>query len=115
MTVPIDIEPGVVQVDVTPPEAVVPPQEEAANILATFWDRVFTEFNVAKHVQSSGASHHGDLAAMPGVRSSLGKKLERETKSPESISWKTVSRFLLEQPTPAAINGIPRRILWPSW
>ena len=50
MTVPIDVDPGVVQVDATPADAVVRPQEEAANILATFWDRVFTEFNVAKHV-----------------------------------------------------------------
>ena len=100
VTVPIDVEPGVVQVDATPADAVVLPQEEAANILATFWDRVFTEFNVAKHVQSSCASKQGDWAAMPGVRSSLGKKLERETRSPESISWKTFSHCLLEHQGP---------------
>ena len=37
---------------------------------------------------------------MPGIRSSLGKKLERGTKSPESISWKTFSHCLLEQQGP---------------
>ena len=46
VTVPIDIESGVVQVDVTPAEEVVLPHEDAANILATFWDRVFSEFTV---------------------------------------------------------------------
>ena len=97
--VPIDIRSGVVQVDATPAESVVLPQEQAANILATFWDRVFTEFNVAKHVQSSDSSNElcsGDSAAMPGVRSKLGKKQERQTKSPESISWKTYAHCMLE-------------------
>lgn len=94
--VPMDLKPGVVQIDATPVDCHVLPQEEAANILATFWDRVFTEFNVAKHMQSNCASQQCDVAAMPGTRSSMGKKLEREARSPESISWKTFSHCFLE-------------------
>ena len=90
----MDIELCVVEVDLAPAEAVVLPQEEAANILATFWDRVFTEFDVAKHVQSSGPS--SSSAVMPRVMPQLGKKLERETKSPESISCKAFAHCLLE-------------------
>ncbi len=51
-------------------------RKRAANVLATFWDIVFTEFNVAKHV---AREHEGqDIAAAVGVRAKLGKEKERE-------------------------------------
>jgi hypothetical protein len=67
----------IVEIDVTPAEAFVLPQEKAANMMATFWDRVLTEFNVAKHVQEAAEST-GDATAglrtSVGVRSKLGEK-----------------------------------------
>ena len=52
VVVPTATKSDSVEIDVTPEDAVVLPQEEAANLMATFWDRVISEFNVAKHVQS---------------------------------------------------------------
>jgi hypothetical protein len=78
--------------------AFVLPQEKAANLMATFWDRVFTKFNVSKLVQeASEATEDGpmDLRAGVGVRSKLGRKQERATKTPESISWRTFAHCLL--------------------
>ncbi len=46
VVVPKETKPDEVEIDVTPAEAVVLPQERAANPMATFWDRVITEFNV---------------------------------------------------------------------
>jgi hypothetical protein len=103
IVVPIETQPGVVEVDVTPPDAVILPEEQAANLLASFWDRVYTEFNVAKHMHSSCEAVPGEpeaLRADTGVRSKLGKKLERTTKSPESISFPTFAHCLLGQSLP---------------
>ena len=91
-----------VRVDITPSDAVPLPQAEAANLLGAFWDRVYTEFNVAKHLAPE------DLRAVPGVRASLGKKKERAVKSPESLSSKTLSHCLLgtlDLPTPEEENA----------
>ena len=99
VVVPTETESDVVEIDVTPEEAFVLPQERAANIMATFWDRAFTEFNVAKHVQeaaeSAAAAQPVNLRTSVGVRSELGKKQERASKTPESISWPTFAHCLL--------------------
>ena len=67
----------IVEIDVTPVEAFVVPQEKAANMMATFGDRVLTEFKVAKHVQEAAESISdaiADLRTSVGVRSKLGEK-----------------------------------------
>ena len=84
---------------------VVVPQTEAANRMASFWDRVFCEFNVAKAMK-----HANDIQALPdaaheenaklmrgdvGTRQKLGKKKEKEQSSPETLSYKTLAHCLL--------------------
>jgi hypothetical protein len=61
---------------------------------------VFAEFNVAKHVRAACGSVEGqeiNLCADVGVRSKLGKKMERDTKSLESISGRAFAHSLLGQ------------------
>ena len=76
------------------------PQAEAADRLAAFWDRAYTEFNVAK-AMSPGlpgdtwkdgvcgpcAQSSGDLAGAVGVRQALGPGGKKQVRSPESISY----------------------------
>ena len=76
------------------------PTQEAANLLASFWDRIHTEFNVAKAVKSSTSEsqEYEDTFALcedTGVRHKLGRKHERESPSPESISYETLMYCLL--------------------
>jgi hypothetical protein len=49
-----------VEIYVTPEDAVVLPQEDVANLLAMFLDRVISDFNVAKHVESLIETVEGD-------------------------------------------------------
>jgi hypothetical protein len=95
VVVPRQSEAGVFEVDVTAADAVVLPHERAANVMSTFWDRVICEFNVAKHEKEGGDSDKGTLRSATGVRSTLGKKKEKLTISPESISWRTFAHCLL--------------------
>ena len=52
--VPREKEENVVEIDVDADESTALANDEAANLLGSFWDRVLTEFNVAKAL--SGAS-----------------------------------------------------------
>ena len=68
-----------VHIDATPEGATVLPHAGAPNALATFRDRVYTEFHVAKHLAESTTvaeealpAKPPDLKAATGVRSALG-------------------------------------------
>ena len=79
------------------------PTQEAADLLASFWDRIHTEFNVAKAVKcmSSGAPDDADIFALcedTGIRQKIGRKKEKEFPSPESISYQTLMHCLLGNP-----------------
>jgi len=72
---------GVVHVEVERADHTVMMNEEAAHTLATFWDRVYTEYNVAKEfatpsveqVASQRLTAQGtDLRAEMGARSKIG-------------------------------------------
>ena len=70
VVVPTETKSDVVEIDVTPAEAFVLPQERAANIMATLGDRVLIKFNVAKHVQEAAESTEDarvDLRTRAGV------------------------------------------------
>ena len=83
---------------------VVLPQTEAANLMACFWDRVISEFNVAKALHQSTQALPGgpsvessaEMASATGLRQKLGKKQEKERPSPECISYKTLAHCILE-------------------
>jgi hypothetical protein len=60
VVVPTATKSDSVEIDVTPEDAVVLPQEDVANLLATFLDRVISDFNVAKHVESLIETVEGD-------------------------------------------------------
>ena len=49
-------EADVVEIEVSLPGASVVPQTEAADRLATFWDRAYTEFSVAKAMAVPGTA-----------------------------------------------------------
>ena len=81
---------------------VVLPQTEAASLMASFWDRAITEFNVAKALASSSHALQGQdseaRVGLPhdvGLRQKLGKKQEKERSSPECISYKTFAHCVL--------------------
>ena len=84
-----------VEIDVVPDGAVVVPEAVAADQLASFWDRAFTEFNVAKAMAAGTASQGSawagvsSMATDVGVRKQLGTAEERKVRSPESISYET--------------------------
>ena len=95
-----------VEIDVVPPGAEVAPQAAAATRLAIFWDRAFTEFNVAKAMAitegqagpqstSSSSAGLGALAAEVGLRQAMGTKEERSVRSPESLSYEALAHCLL--------------------
>ena len=72
---------GVVHVEVERADHTVMMNEEAAHTMATFWDRVYTEYNVAKQFATpsveQGASQRltaqgTDLRAEMGARSKIG-------------------------------------------
>ena len=97
------------------------PRAEAAERLAAFWDRAYTEYNVAKAMVPAppacdtgdgrpGAASRaegeqegrpparcpGDLAGAVGVRQALGPAGERQVRSPESISYEAHAHCLLD-------------------
>ena len=74
------------------------PHAEAAERLAAFWDRAYTEYNVAKAMapaEGPPAPCPGDLAGAVGVRQALGPAGERQVRSPESISYEAHAHCLL--------------------
>ncbi len=106
--------PGCMEIDVALPGQDAVPQAEAADRLATFWDRAYTEFNVAKfdspearEALSSGPdagqampvgsmrSAGGELAAAVGRRQALGPTREKQVRSPESLSYEAHVHCLL--------------------
>jgi len=104
----------VVEIDVTAEDKTVLTHDQAASLLASFWDPVLTEYNVAKaaraHATAVGcqpnpasysATHavsaHGDLCQDTGPRQKLGKKSEREKPSPESLSYEALTHCLLNR------------------
>ena len=137
--VPREKEENVVEIDVDADENTAIANDEAANLLGSFWDRVLTEFNVAKALSGASAqcnTQQGstdsvgqalpatevrtpeppfegtDATANPtstsvdvnslfvlradtGVRQKLGKKIEREKPSPETLSYEALSHCLL--------------------
>ena len=82
------------------------PQERAASLMSAFWERAHTEQNLAKAftVSLPGAetesveesetlrAHMGDT----GPRTKLGRKVEREWPSPESLSYMAMRHCLLD-------------------
>ncbi len=73
---------GVVEVDATAADAIVLPQEQAANVMASFWDRVISEVNVAKHAQAVAEVLGADVAELQadiGTRAKIGKTKEKNT------------------------------------
>jgi hypothetical protein len=68
-----------IEIDVVPEGVTVGPQSEAADRLAAFWDRGFTEFNVAKAMAAYCAERQKTKApdsaseCMPGSASSIPK------------------------------------------
>ena len=68
-----------VQIDVVPEGATVVPQSEAANRLATFLDRAFTEFNVAKATVEIRAEKQ--KAKAPGSASAAPKGMAQQQSS----------------------------------
>ena len=99
-------ESGGIEIDVPLPGQHAVPQAEAADRLAAFWDRAYTEYNVAKAMSPgqadappSGprpcAQSAGDLAGAVGVRQGLGPGGENQVRSPESISYEAHAHCLL--------------------
>ena len=91
---------GGVEIETPLPGQDAVPQAEAADRLAAFWDRMYTEYNVAKALSPEpvdglpgGSGGHGrnvDLAGAVGVRRGVGPiGDEKHVRSPESISCAT--------------------------
>ena len=68
-----------VEIDVVPEGVTVVPQSEAADRLAAFWDRGFTEFNVAKAMASCRAEKQKTKA--PGSASAAPKGMAQQQSS----------------------------------
>ena len=124
IVVPKEKEDNVVEVDVTEEDATVLVHEEAAAQMAAFWDRVLTEFNVSKALKGHDATAlkgHDDAPALLGTeegtaaaqrddplrglydlceqigrRQQIGKTVERQTPSPECLSYETLMHCLIE-------------------
>ena len=103
-------ESGAVEIDAPVPGQHAVPQAEAADRLAAFWDRAYTEYNVAKAMSpglpgaiptggspapglASAAS--GASAGAVGVRQVLGPAGEKQVRSPESISYEAHAHCLV--------------------
>ena len=144
--VPREKEENVVEIDANEDESTALANDEAANLLGSYWDRVLTEFNVAKALSGASAQCNtqqcqacntqqytdSDGQALPatevrtqeppfegtdatanptstsvdvnslfvlradtGVRQKLGKKIEREKPTPETLSYEALSHCLL--------------------
>ena len=118
---------AVVEIDSAPPGAQVVAEVDAADRLAAFWDRAYTEFNVAKTVAHETFSLPSAASRDVGVRQRLGPAEEKQVRSPESISYDTFAHCLLgglELPTEAGdrcwgelveILGDARALLLTLW
>ena len=84
---------NIVEIEVPIHGETVLPQEEAATLLSSFWERAYCEFNVAKTYP--GDSEPFDRAGQTGPRLNMGRALERESPSPESLSYAAMSHCLL--------------------
>ncbi len=71
-----DDDDTVVHVDTTPEYAIVRPQAEAARVLATCWDRVYTKFDVGKHLSNAEHLSNADtyLKSLDRCPSTVGQK-----------------------------------------
>ena len=116
IVVPKEKENNVVEVDVTDEDATVLLHEQAAVQMAAFWDRVLAEFNVSKALKGDADAQalpgpekgttaserndplHGlyDLCEEIGRRQQMGKAAERQSPSPECLSYETLMHCLLE-------------------
>jgi hypothetical protein len=97
-------ESGRVEINVPIDGETVMPQEEAASLMAAFWERAYTECNLAKAVRGARDGIDAEtedkiftaLAQETGPRIKLGRKVERERPSPESLSYMTMRHCLLD-------------------
>ena len=87
-----DLDKGYVEIEVPIEGDTVLPQEQAASLMSAFWERGYTECNLAKAIsvaQMGKESKHEEtdafraLAEDTGPRIKLGRKVERERLSPE--------------------------------
>ena len=98
-----DSEGAYVEIAVPIDGETVMPQEDAASLMAAFWDRAYTEHNLAKTLHTPPprtTTVTGDttrpLAEDTGPRIKLGRKAERERPSPESLSYLALRHCLLD-------------------
>ena len=115
INVPKELPTGAVEVDVEAADVQVLAAEEAANQMAEFWDRLISEFNVAKAFEGFEDSANNTNGQAPGssvgntpidilynlcdgigCRKRMGVKAERATTSPECISVQALMHCLLE-------------------
>ncbi len=88
-------------------------QEEAATLMASFWDDAYSEFNLSKAL-AGGVDPDASLQLLSailqveqlhvntqdtGPRIKLGRKLERERPSPESLSYVVMRHRLFDRLT----------------
>ena len=66
-----------VEIHAAPPGAEVAAEAEAADRLAAFWDRAYTEFNVAKTLAAEASTQPGSASSDVGVRQYLGPAEEK--------------------------------------
>ena len=92
---------AVVEIDAAPPGAEVVAEAEAADRLATFWDRAYTEFNVAKAVADPSCTQPGAASHDVGARQCLGPAEEKKVRSP--VPREPLARGA--RPLPAARPG----------
>ena len=91
-------QPGGVEIGAPLPSQHAAPQAEAAERLAAFWDRAYTEYNVAKTMSF-------EQAGATGVRQRLGTGGEKHVRSPESISHEAHAHCLLGTPGASGAEG----------
>jgi hypothetical protein len=100
-----DLDKGYVEIEVPIEGDTVLPQEQAASLMSAFWERGYTECNLAKAIsvaQMGKESKHEEtdafraLAEDTGPRIKLGRKVERERPSPESLSYTAMRHCLLD-------------------
>jgi hypothetical protein len=73
-----------VEIDAAPPGAEVVAEAEAADRLAAFWDRAYTEFNVAKTVAHESFTQPSAASRDVGVRQRLGPAEEKKSDPPKA-------------------------------
>ena len=88
-----------VEIDAAPPGAEVVPEPEAADRLAAFWDRAYTEFNVAKVLADQSSTRPGAASHDVGVRQFLVSAEEKKRALPRE------SLIRGARPLPAARSG----------